>query len=84
VLGINSWTHEPGELKEAMTKENITWRTFDDEGAINTQWNFPLTPAFVVIDHRGVIRRKWVGNPGQKAIDAALAKLIQVAEASSD
>ena len=31
----------------------------------------------------GVIRQKWVGAPGDKAIDTALEKLIDEAEMSS-
>ena len=38
------------------------------------------TPTLYVIDHKGVIRHKWVGGPGEKAIDAALDKLIKEAE----
>jgi hypothetical protein len=63
-----------------MIRENITWRTFDDSGAINDQWNRPATPAFYIIDHHGVIRRKWIGKPGEKTVDAALEKLIGEAE----
>ena len=68
-----------------MEKEKLTWRSFADpgelgQGAIVTRWNFPATPTMYVIDHKGVIRYKWVGGPGEKAIDAALAKLIQQAE----
>jgi hypothetical protein len=33
-----------------------------------------------MIDHRGVIRHKWVGSPLEKAIDAALEKVIHEAE----
>ncbi len=62
------------------TKEQITWRSFDDEGAINRQWNLPATPSFYIIDHNGTIRRKWVGKPGEKSVDAALEELIQEAE----
>jgi peroxiredoxin len=80
---VNSWPHAPGELKDVMTKEKINWRSFDDQGAINRQWNLPATPAFYVIDHKGAIRRKWVGKPGEKSIDAALEKLIQEAEEST-
>jgi hypothetical protein len=36
-----------------------------------------------VIDHNGVIRHKWVGNPGAAAIDAALEKLIGEVPASA-
>jgi peroxiredoxin len=63
-----------------MTKHDITWRSFDDEGAINRQWNLPATPAFYIIDHKGTIRHKWVGKPGEKSVDAALDKLIQTAK----
>jgi hypothetical protein len=63
-----------------MEKHKVTWRTFADKGAINARWNTPGTPGYYVLDHKGVIRYKWVGNPGEKAIDAALEKLIQEAE----
>jgi hypothetical protein len=68
-----------------MEREKLTWRSFADpgalgQGAIATRWNLPGTPSFYVLDHRGVIRYKWVGSPGEKAIDAALDRLIKEAE----
>jgi hypothetical protein len=68
-----------------MDKEKLTWRSFADPGALGqgviaTKWNLPGTPTFYVIDHRGMIRHKWVGSPGEKAIDAALDKLIHEAQ----
>jgi hypothetical protein len=80
LVGVNSWPHEPGELKKVMTKEKLNWRSFDGDDAINRQWNSLATPAFYIVDHTGTIRRKWVGKPGEKPIDAALEKLIRVAE----
>ena len=62
-----------------MEKENLNWRTFADNGAISRKWDSPPTPAFYILDHKGVIRHKWIGHPGEKAIDAALEKLIQQA-----
>ncbi len=62
-----------------MDKEKLNWRSFADPGAINAKWN-ASTPSYYVLDHKGVIRHKWIGNPGEKAIDAALEKLIQEAE----
>jgi hypothetical protein len=72
-------------LKDVMTKENVTWRTFADlgdasQGAIATRWNLTNTPTLYVLDARGIIRYKWVGAPGAKAIDDALEKLIEEAE----
>jgi peroxiredoxin len=68
-----------------MDKENLPWRSFADPGAIGqgataARWNLLGTPTYYVIDHKGVIRHKWVGSPGEKAIDAALDKLIKEAE----
>jgi hypothetical protein len=68
-----------------MVKENLTWRTFADagrlgRGAIAASWNFAATPTLYIIDHKGIIRYKWLASPGEKAIDAALEKLIKVAE----
>ncbi len=80
LVGVNSWPHEPGELKAVMTKEKINWRSFDDVGDINSQWSLPATPAFYIVDHTGTIRRKWVGKPGEKPIETALKQLIQAAE----
>jgi hypothetical protein len=50
------------------------------QGAITTKWNFPATPTLYVLDHKGVIRHKWVGSPGEKTTDAALDRLIKEAE----
>ena len=63
-----------------MDKEKLTWRTFADDGSIVGTWNLPGTPTLYVIDHKGVIRHKWVGSPGEKVIDSALDKLIKEAE----
>lgn len=76
MLGVNSWLHDPGELKMVMIEHNITWRSFDDENVINQKWNSPATPTFYIIDHTGTIRHKWIGKPGEDSVDNALDKLI--------
>ena len=63
-----------------LDKEKLNCRSFVIQDAINAQWNQPGTPMYYVIDHEGVIRHKWFGSPGEKAIDAALDKLIEQAE----
>jgi hypothetical protein len=69
-------------LKDVVKKENLTWRSFADQGTagqgpIAARWNLTNTPTLYVLDPRGVIRYKWVGGPGEKAIDAALDKLMK-------
>jgi len=49
----------------------------DDAGTINRNCNSPPTPAFYVLDPRGVIRHKWIGYPGEHIIDAAAERLLE-------
>jgi peroxiredoxin len=63
-----------------MTKQNLNWRSFVDKGPIAEKWKPAGTPAFFIIDHKGVIRYKWPGAPGAKAMDTALEKVIREAE----
>ena len=72
-------------LKEVMDREKLTWRSFADpgplgQGAITTSWNVTSIPTLYVIDHKGVIRHKWVGGSAEKAIDVAVERLIEEAE----
>jgi hypothetical protein len=63
-----------------MNEEDLAWRTFVDRGDIADKWKPAGTPAYFLLDHKGVIRYKWAGAPGQKAINAGVAKLIGEAE----
>ena len=85
LIGVHVGGSTAKELKAIMDKEKLPWRSFADlgnagTGAIATQWNHSATPTFYVIDHKGVIRYKWTGAPGEKVMDAALEKLIREAE----
>lgn len=86
-MNLNGW--DSPKLKTEMGLEKLTWRTFVNGTEIITRWNLSSTPTFYVINHKGVIRHKWVGSPADykqagfpdaKAIDAALEKLIRAAE----
>lgn len=79
LIGVNTMDNQVKNLKEIMVKENLNWRSFTYQEAINAKWN-PSTPNYYVIDHKGVIRYKWVGYPGEEAIDGALEKLIKEVE----
>ena len=79
MIGVNVNDFETKNLKERMDKEKMNWRSFAHQDAINAQWN-PSTPSYYVLDPKGVIRHKWIGAPGEKAIDAALENLIDEAQ----
>jgi len=80
LIGINTNGYKAEKLKEAMDKEKLNWRSFADEDrSLIKTWNLRGTPTLFVIDHKGVIRHRWLGSPGEKAIDDALTKLIDKA-----
>ena len=81
LVGVNVNEYESKNLKERMDKEKMNWRSFAHQEAINAKWN-PSTPGYYILDPKGVIRYKWVGAPGEKAIDTALEKLLAEAERS--
>ena len=62
LLGVNS-DIDKEELKKAMEKEKITWRSWwegHQQGPISTQWNVTAWPSIFVIDAKGTIRYKHV------------------------
>lgn len=73
---MNVSEFETQNLKEKMDKEKLNWRSFEYQQAVNDAWN-PSTPSYYVLDRKGVIRQKWIGAPGEKAIDTVLEKLIE-------
>ena len=75
LLGINS---DPKDrLRQAMKKENITWRSWWDggstDGPISTKWNVSGWPTTYVLDAKGVIRYK---NVRDKSMDKAVDELL--------
>jgi hypothetical protein len=84
LIGVNSDT-DLKELKPILEKEEITWRSFwngekGTGGPISTAWNVRGWPTLYVIDHKGVIRYKYLGSPGDAVLDAAIEKLVKEAE----
>ena len=79
LLGVNS---DPKDrLRQAMKKENITWRSWWDGGnpggPIATAWNVKGWPTTYVLDAKGVIRYK---NVREKEMDKAVDTLLEELE----
>jgi peroxiredoxin len=83
LLGVNS---DPSKdtLKKVIADEKMTWRSWWDgvnmSGPIATKWNVRGWPTLYVVDHKGIIRHKWVGSPTEKVLDESLNKLVKLAE----
>jgi peroxiredoxin len=79
LLGVNSDTKD--RVRQAMKKENITWRSWWDggntEGPIAKAWNVSGWPTIYVLDAKGVIRYK---NVREKEMDKAVDKLLKELE----
>jgi peroxiredoxin len=85
ILGVNS-DDDRDSLKKALEKEHINWRSFYDQstsGPIATRWNIRGWPTLFVLDHKGVIRHRYDGQPEQKVLDEAIDKLVEEAEKSA-
>jgi hypothetical protein len=59
------------QLRQIMDKEKLPWRSFADvgnagAGPIATKWNLWATSTYYFIDHKGTIRNKWAGPPGNR------------------
>jgi hypothetical protein len=85
LIGVHVGGSDAKQLKGVMAKERLSWRSFVDAGTagagpIARRWNLSATPTLYLIDHRGVIRYKWAGPPGEQVLAAALNELIGAAE----
>jgi hypothetical protein len=80
LIGVNS-DSDKDKLKERMTKEQITWRSFwngpkGPDGPISHAWNVRGWPTIYVLDAKGTIRFKGVrGEAMDKAVDELLKKI---------
>ena len=76
LLGVNS-DEDREALKKTMADEQITWRSWWDEGnvegPIHTTWQIEERPAIHILDGKGVIRHK---NIPPEEVDAAIDRLL--------
>ena len=84
LVGVNSDT-DKDLIKKQNEKQGITWRSFwcgkdGTSGAIPTKWNVQGWPTLYLIDHKGVIRHKFLGNPGDTKLDELIEELVKAAE----
>lgn len=84
LLGVNG--DEPDEeLKKNNEKAMITWRSFKNNRGeknkeISEEWAVKGWPTLYLIDAKGTIRKKWVGNPGDDVIDKSIDELLKEVE----
>lgn len=70
-------------LQEFLGKEKMPWTHWWDNGPkskVLKSYRVRAFPTLYLVDHTGVIKHKWVGNPGNDKIDAAVEELVKAAE----
>ena len=85
LIGVNG-DKAGDELNEKNKAAEITWRSFsnsrgEDKKDIAEEWNVQGWPTLYLIDHKGTIRRKWLGSPGDEVIDKEIDALVAEAAA---
>jgi peroxiredoxin len=83
LLGVNS-DPDPEQLTSQLREHRVTWRSFKNKRVsdknIDVDWLITSWPTLFLIDHHGIIRKKWEGSPDPKELDQAIDKLVSVAE----
>jgi hypothetical protein len=84
LIGVNSDKGTDEEIKKKNEDAQITWRSFKNDrganGSISDAFAVQGWPTIYVIDHKGVIRGKWLGNPGNEVLDKSIDELVKNAE----
>ena len=84
LIGVNS-DKDLDELKTVLKDENISWRSFTNGplgtgGPISQAWNVRGWPTMYLIDHKGVIRKRWVGAPTAEVLGREVERAVAAAE----
>jgi thiol-disulfide isomerase/thioredoxin len=86
LVGVNG-DEEPKELKKAVEKHDIIWRSFKNERTnkktISGEWKVAGWPTLYLIDHEGIIRKYWCGSPGDDVLDREIDSLVEAAMRAS-
>ena len=82
IIGVNGDQPEKFDRKR-FEKDPLPWRSFQSERkgqtSISEEWTVVSWPTLFLIDHEGVIRRRWIGTPPTEQFDAEIERLVNVA-----
>ncbi len=81
IVGVNG--QRPEAVRKALADSPLPWRSFKDQRAggkpITQEWKLLGLPTLYLIDHGGVIRKRWIGAPPTRDLDHEIDALVQSA-----
>ena len=77
ILSVSA-DEDKAALTEFLGTEKMPWSHWWDgaKGPVTKMFKIKAFPTLYLIDAKGVIREKWVGNPGNEKIDKAVEDLV--------
>ncbi len=87
LIGVNS-DRDKQVIKSGLKTHQINWRSFwcgqqGTGGKIPRDFKVQGWPTLYLIDHNGVIRKKWTGAPSAAILDREIEKVVKEAESAS-
>jgi hypothetical protein len=80
LLGVNI-DGNPSLVLTLQQAGKVTWRSFSgDVGEAIKAYGVRAIPVVVVIDHKGVVQKHWLGAPDAGELDKLLDNLVAAAE----
>jgi hypothetical protein len=81
IVGVNSDKKEEN-FARAVREYEISWRSFRNkrpgQESISDEWT-AFYPTVILIDHRGIIRKRWTGSPPHEVLDQMVDELVESA-----
>jgi thiol-disulfide isomerase/thioredoxin len=73
-------------LTEFIAKEPMPWTHWwnGQDGPILQAFRVKAFPTLYLLDHKGVIRKKWVGSPENAVLDKAIEELVREASTTTN
>jgi len=83
ILGVNN-DKDDATIAAGMKKHQVQFRSFKDKlpdgSLLSKKCSVKGFPTLVLIDHKGVIRKVWVGAPSTGELDMAIEAAVKKAE----
>ncbi len=82
IVGVNC-DPDLEKARLAVASSQMTWSSFRNQGtsgpAITEHWKILGYPTLYLIDHHGIIRRRWIGSPPAEELDSLTEVLVDSA-----